>query len=335
MSADLWSRIRDAAERLRAIDSDDPRSEAEHRAVHALGLRSRGQLLLREAGLSSPESDAFERLLQRRLGREPLQYILESVPFRELDLAVGPGVLIPRPETEVLVERVLHWIDDAAQAAGPVSARSGPESTAGLVSGGAPVGGSTPASVRRPDRLAGSRWIVDVGTGSGAILLGLLNRLPEWRGVGIDRSWDALEYARRNLDRHPPLRERAVLVCADLLAPLRPVAELHDSARVSAIVSNPPYIPTSEVGSLAPEVRDHEPRIALDGGEDGLVVVRAIVDLAPQVLEPSGLLAFELSLGQPRQLATLLEESGFEVLEVFHDLTGRERGVIARKRSTN
>lgn len=333
MSADLWDRIRDAAERLRAIDSDDPRSEAEHVAVHALGLRSRGQLLLREAGLSASESDAFERLLQRRLAREPLQYVLGSVPFRELDLVVGPGVLIPRPETEVLVERVLHWIEDASQAAGPTPARSGPESAAGLASGAAPVAESVPPSAIRTDRPAGSRWIVDVGTGSGAILLGLLNRLPEWRGVGIDRSSDALDYARRNLDRYPQLRARAILVCADLLAPLRPVAELHDSARVAAIVSNPPYIPTREVGSLAPEVRDHEPRIALDGGEDGLVVVRAIVDQSSQVLEPGGLLAFELSLGQPRQVATLVEESGFEVLEAFHDLTGRERGVIARKRS--
>lgn len=329
-SADLWVRIRDAAERLRAIESDDPRGEAEHLAVHALGLRSRGQLLLREPGLTAAESEAFERLLQRRLAREPLQYILESVPFRELDLAVGPGVLIPRPETEVLVERVLHWIEDAGRAAGP-SARSSPESTAGRPSGSAPVAGPAPASGTRMDRPAGSPWIVDVGTGSGAILLGLLNRLPEWRGVGTDRSSDALVYARRNLDRYPQLRERAVLVCADLLAPLRPVAELHDSARVAAIVSNPPYIPTREVGSLAPEVRDHEPRIALDGGEDGLVVVRAIVEQARGVLEPGGILAFELSLGQPRQVATMLEKSGLDVLEVFHDLTGRERGVVARK----
>ncbi|MCA9756847.1 MAG: peptide chain release factor N(5)-glutamine methyltransferase [Candidatus Eisenbacteria bacterium] len=338
---------RSACARLSALQSDAPEVEARELLRAALGIDPRAFLLLDFASSLDPAADErLESLLARRAAREPLQYLLGTVPFCELELEVGPGVLIPRPETEVLVERLSARIEPKL------------DSWAGIH---APL-------------------LVDVGTGSGAILLALLHRFPALHGLGLDRSREALRWARRNRERTLP-RERSVgFVRADLLGSVvgsgthrstwdrpangpdagpssAPVGGVPASASVAGvpasppagvpapapsgsalaidvIVSNPPYIPSHEIESLAPEVRDHEPRLALDGGPDGLVLVTRIVADAARLLRPGGLLAFELALDQADRVVSLLENYGFGLLERYRDLTGRERGVIAERRGS-
>lgn len=280
----LAALLRDATARLGRIEAGNPRLEAEYLLAAALRL-DRARLFLLPVGQPiAPAAWArFESLLTRREAREPLQYILGTVPFCDLELQVGPGVLIPRSETEVLVERVAK------------------------------------ALARDRERAA---LLVDVGTGSGAILLALLHRLPAWRGIGIDRSPEALHWAGRNAG---PWRQRLLLVRGDLLEALPP-------ASADAIVSNPPYIRRAEIDALAPEIRDYEPRLALDGGEDGLEPLRRLAAQAARVLRPGGLFAVELAPDQVAEAERLLAASGlFAPGESFDDLAGRSRGVLVRR----
>ena len=284
---DPSSLLRRAVERLRGIEAGNPRLEAEYLAAAALGIE-RIELLRRRADEPFPPAavELFERLLARRLARAPLQYVLGTAPFCDLLLEVGPGTLIPRSETEVLVERVVEVV-------------RGTEASAPL--------------------------LVDVGTGSGAILLACLHALPAWKGVGLDRSPEALRWTQRNRDALG-FTSRAALFRGDLCAALRP-------GSADLVVSNPPYIRRAELPDLAPEIRDHEPRSALDGGEDGLEVVRRLVPEAEAALCRGGWLALELAPDQPAAVAEALQSGGhFDPVRIFSDLAARPRGVLARKR---
>ena len=288
--------LREAALRLRAIEAGNPRLEAEYLLAAACGCE-RIDLFRRAADESVPTAAlaAFERLLARRLQREPLQYVLGTVPFCGLDLVIGPGALIPRSETEILVEELARRL----AADGPIE----------------PV---VPESGIAPPLL------IDVGTGSGAILLAALARLPGWWGIGVDRSAAALRWARENRDRLAG-RERADLLHGDLLAAVR-------DGSATAVISNPPYIRSAELPQLAPEIRDCEPHAALDGGADGLEVVRRLLPEAARVLRGGGWLGLELAPDQPERVAELLVASSrFEAVELFRDLAGRWRGVFARR----
>lgn len=315
---DLRQYVARAVPLLAGIGAANPRLEADHLVLHALGMARRDYLLLRdEDSLDDAVFTRFRDDLSRRLTREPLQYVLGNTPFCDLDLEVGSGVLIPRPETEVLVQRVLHWV-----------------------------------RTERVVPVKSSPILVDVGTGSGAILLALLAALPDWRGIGVDISPAALFYARRNRNRYEDLASRSHLVCGDLLGVFaRPLQRsdsssaatpIHDPAqpdvlppsagRIQLVVSNPPYIDSADVSGLAPEVRSHEPAIALDGGPDGLDPARKIATQALALLATGGLLAFELAPSQPRLLAKELEARGtYRVLECFSDLAGRPRGIVAQR----
>ncbi len=337
--------IRDAAQRLREIGAGNPLLEAEYLLAHAAGF-DRVTFLRRDPSVPLPEEAIarFTVLLQRRLVREPLQYVLGGVPFCEVDLEVGPGVLIPRSETEILVERV--------SAAMRAMERDRARGLSAVRSSGIDVGfgaGAEPGSAARP-------VVIDVGTGSGAILLALLHRFPEWIGIGCDRSPAALTWACRNLERcrrgqtdpdeagnvgglgqrqaatrsqakspNGPgdLAGRVLLAQGDLLAAF-------GSGRASVIVSNPPYIRTRDIPSLASEIRDHEPLEALDGGRDGLGPFRALLPQAAQVLAPGGLFAVELAPDQVDSALDLMAAGGcFERMEGFRDLAGRWRGLLA------
>lgn len=335
------SLLRDAARRLLAIEAGNPRLEAEYLLAAALRCE-RIDLYRRDASEPVPREAVadFASLLGRRLAREPLQYVLGTIPFGGLELVIGPGALIPRGETEVLVEEVAQRL-----IADPP---------------GRAIPGVRDAADGRTDQGQRSRppVLIDVGTGSGAILLALLARLPGWRGLGIDRSAVALSWAAKNARRagrksgataragagpnaagrtdansgsaaragattvaHLPL-----LVRGDLLGAVR-------DGSVAAVVSNPPYIRSAEMASLAPEIRDHEPIEALDGGEDGLDAVRRLILEAARALVCGGLLALELAPDQPEAAARIVESTGsFEPPEVFADLAGRRRGIVARKR---
>ena len=164
--------------------------------------------------------------------------------------------------------------------------------------------------------------VIDVGTGSGAIVLALLHLLPGWHGIGIDSSSAALAWAQRNRAR---VGDRSCdLLRGDLLASVR-------TGVVDAVVSNPPYIRSTEIPGLAPEIREYEPPEALDGGLDGLETFRRLMSEAVRVLRPGGLLAVELAPDQPDEATELLAASGaFHPARIFMDLAGRKRGLLAR-----
>jgi release factor glutamine methyltransferase len=306
--------LRDAAVRLAAIGAGNPRLEAEYLLAHALGIE-RPILLGRDPRTAvGPQAESgFADLLARRLGREPLQYVLGTVPFAGLDLVIGPGALIPRGETEVLVEQVAAALRTGDLVDSPVSSISGREKGRG-------ASPDCPGSAREGNR---APLLVDVGTGSGAIVLALLHQLPGWRGIGIDSSPAALPWARRNRAK---LGDRAChLLRGDLLTSVR-------TGAVDAVVSNPPYVRSAEVPDLAPEIREHEPSEALDGGTDGLDPFRRLVPEAERVLRSGGLFAVELAPDQPDPAAEFLAAGGgFRAARIFLDLAGRKRGLLARR----
>jgi release factor glutamine methyltransferase len=225
--------------------------------------------------------------VRRRVKREPLQYILGEVQFRELRLHVDPRVLIPRPETEVLVGEVLAWAEKGAGAG-----------AAGLTA-------------------------VDIGTGSGAIALSLAKEGPFARVVATDVSANALGVARENAERNG-LADRVEFRHGSLWD------ALEEGERFDVIVSNPPYVAESERGALQPEVAEWEPSEALFAPGDGLSVLAALVDGAPEHLRPGGLLALEIGLGQAQRLVERIESrGGYGTPRVVKDLAGRERVILA------
>ncbi|MCP9835083.1 MULTISPECIES: peptide chain release factor N(5)-glutamine methyltransferase [unclassified Cyanobium] len=224
--------------------------------------------------------EGLEALWRRHLHtHEPLQYLVGRCPWRDLELPVAPGVLIPRQETELLV--------DLALSLGPAA---------------------------RPP----SRW-ADLGTGSGCLAIALARSLPESRGFAAEASPEALVQAIANLTRWD-LQQRVTPLAGDWWQPLAPWWGALD-----LVVSNPPYIPSATLLELDPVVRNHEPRLALDGGPDGLAAIRSIVAGSPRGLAPGGLLLLEHHHDQSEAVGELLRAAGLERLGVHADLEGRAR----------
>lgn len=267
--------------------------EAATVAVELLAARllrcSRGvlpQALDREA--SAAELAAMRRGLKRVADGEPVQYVLGEWDFRRLTLNCDRRALIPRPETEELVTRVLAYLRQTA------SARRTPP------------------------------FVVDVGTGTGAIILSLAQ---EYAGeaifLGTDVSEDAIALARENAQR-TGLAGRVRLAVADGLD------DFDEPASVDVIVSNPPYVTAGEYERLAPGVRDWEPRLALVGGVDGLDFYRRYLEDALNVLRPGGAIFFEIGERQGPALAELMADCGFEAISIDRDFAGRDRYATGR-----
>jgi len=280
--------LREALTRAtRQLDaSPDLRADAARDAAlllrHALGISHAAQLADPERALTPAQQAAFDALVQRRLANEPIQYITGEQEFYGLALGVTPAVLIPRPETEQLVEAVLAELDPT-----------------------------------QPLR------ILDVGTGSGAIAIALAHHLPRAHVTAVDLSAAALEVAASNAARHR-LADRIRFVASDLLDALPPGELPFD-----VIVSNPPYVPTADRGSLHPQVRDHEPAAALFAGTDGLDVYRRLIPQARAALRPNGILALEIGQGQREAVAALLAD--WNELRFLDDLQQIPRIVLARR----
>ncbi|MEB3204882.1 MAG: peptide chain release factor N(5)-glutamine methyltransferase [Candidatus Sericytochromatia bacterium] len=282
---DLGSALRLGSRRLRRLDLPSADLEASLLLGRATGL-ARLELILNTArAITAEEWTTYDRLLKRREAREPFQYLVGSQEFMSLDFAVDAAVLIPRPETEILVEAVLDLVEDAG------TQESGPR-------------------------------VLDVGTGSGAILVTLANYVRVLEGTGVDCSLEALERARGNAERLG-VADRLQFVQGDLLEPVVGGGRVFDY-----VVANLPYIPSVDIEGLEPEVRDHEPRMALDGGFDGLALIRRLVAEVEQVIKPGGWLALEVMAGQAPRVMDLLE--GWPSVQVRHDLAGIERVVLAR-----
>ncbi len=272
---------RDAIDRLTRAGADAPALDAELLLAHVLGCDRVALLTRPERRLTDAEARQVEQLIGRRAGREPLAYILGRKEFFGLELEIGPGVLIPRPETEELVERALDWL-------------------------------------RRRDLAA--PWIADVGTGSGAIAIALASAWPAARAFAIELSPAAAALAQRNIERHG-LTQRITLLAGDLLAPLPQPVDL--------IVANLPYIAAPDIETLMPEVACHEPRLALDGGPDGLGVIRRLLTQAPAHLRPGGALCLEIGAGQgPLARASAAAAFLAAQVAVYPDLAGHDRILV-------
>lgn len=267
-----------------------PRLSAEYLLADVLECRRLDLYLDFERPLSTREIDAYRKHVRRRSSHEPIEYITGKGAFRDLELAVDPRVLIPRSETELLVDEVLKW------------ARA--ESRCGRT----PTGG----------------WrLVDIGTGSGAIACALAQELDgiDWI-LGIDSSPGAIVVARGNADLNQVQRTRWLV--ADGLA------ALDAGLRVDAIVANPPYLADDERANLDRQVVDWEPEAALFAGPRGDEVLAKLVTTAAERLRPAGLLALEVGAGQGVGVRSMIADSdGLEHLSTYRDHNGIERGVLA------
>jgi release factor glutamine methyltransferase len=288
-AATIASARRALAQAFRGRGLDTPELDARVLVAHALGLDHAALAAQAARALTRAEIDAIDAAAARRLGHEPVARIIGSKEFWGLNFTLDAATLVPRPETETVVEAALAAL------------------------------GPRPARTLR---------LADLGTGSGALLLALLCELPTAFGVGTDISVAALARARQNAVALG-LEARAAFVACDYAAALAGPFDL--------IVSNPPYVARDEIALLAPEVRDFDPRRALDGGPDGLAAYRVIAEAARRLLSPEGQLVLELGIGQLDAVAHLLAGAGLIATGgARHDLGGVARALtVGRAQSTS
>jgi release factor glutamine methyltransferase len=307
----LWTTSRFEERRLAT-----PRLDAEILVAHALGV-ARLQLYVQfDRPLLPEELSAIRELVKRRQAGESVAYVIGKKEFWGLDFAVDARVLVPRPDTETLVDEALDRIGRAPR----VRARRAADSQ--LDEAGKEAGAETPPESLADAAPAGPKAaprIADVGTGSGAIAVTLAKERPDALVFAVDISPDALTVARANAERHGAA---VTFLEGDLEVPLIPHAPF------DLIVANLPYIPAGDIAGLAPEVRA-EPLRALDGGPDGLALVRRLVAAAPALLAPGGAIALEIGIEQAQQTAELCAAAGLTDVRVRRDLGAVERVVSA------
>ena len=278
---------RKAAQHLTERGLENARLESELMLASVLGIKRLDLYLQFDRPITEDELERFRGVVRRRLKREPLQYIVGSTGFRKLELEVNRHVLIPRPETEVLVDQVLGWL------------------------------GEHP----------GTRDVVDIGTGSGAIALSIASESGA-RVVATDVSAEALAVARRNAER-AQVSDRVEFRSGSLVDALGP------NETFAVIAANLPYVGEAERSALPPEVRDWEPSGALFAGPDGLSLIRELVTNAWKHLGTPGLLVLEVGATQGADVVALIERSAqYQNARVVRDLAGRERIVRAEARSS-
>lgn len=279
--------LHQASKTLATHAIEDAPLEAELLVMHLLGI-DRARLYARlDEELSPDEEQALAQLIDRRLSHEPIAYIIGHREFFGHDFHVAPGVLIPRAESELLVEKALEKIEPTGE------------------------------KLSTPEKGEKSEKIADIGTGSGAIAISLALLLPKAKIYATDISPRALEIARLNLEKHG-VQDRVHLLQGDLLDPL--------PEPVDIIIANPPYIRDEEVNQLSAEIRMCEPMVALVGGRDGLDKVRQLLVNAPEKLRPGGSILLEIGPGHGLALTAWAKDlfPGAKV-ELAHDLSGRER----------
>lgn len=269
---------------LRGRGIPSPRYEAEQLLAHALGIERLQLYLQHDRPMAEDELASLREMVGRRGKREPLAWIVGSVGFHAIELAVGPGVLVPRPDSEVLVEEALARIDVAED----------------------PV------------------FVADVGSGSGAIGLAIASARPGVRVFATDLSDDALACTRANVEALG-LSKRVAVLRGPLLGPVPP------HRKIDWVVSNPPYIPTRDLAECEPEVSQWEPKLALDGGGDGLAVYRELIPEAARRAHRG--LIVEVGIRQAPHVKRLMAEHGFTDIETADDLGGVTRVVAGHRTS--
>lgn len=286
---------------------DSPRLQTELLLAHVLQLPRMKLYLNFERKLAEPELDSLRKLVQRRGQREPLQHLVGSTSFCGYEITVSRHVLIPRPETELLAEAGWQFLnqltpnDSRTGSPLPAASRNHEDAARGVM---------------RPTAL-------DFGTGSGCIAIALAAKCPAARIIALDLSADALSVAKQNATKNSSA-ERIEFCLGDGFAALKP-GELFD-----LIVSNPPYIASAEIETLQPEVRDHDPRGALDGGADGLDFYRRLAAEAATFLKPHGKIMLEFGEGQADAISEIFTAQKWIVESVQPDYSKRQRFLIAR-----
>ena len=283
-AANVAAALGSAAAALRAAGIDAPRREARLLMQHALGLRPEALLASDHRPLDHAEARRLAAFVRRRAGREPLAYVTGVREFWSLEFAVDRSALVPRPETETVVE----------------------------------------AALARAAHLPPRPRLLDLGTGSGCLLVALLSELHGATGLGIDISAAAVSLARANAARHG-LDGRASFVVADWGAPL--------AARFDVVVSNPPYVAAEALASLAPEIVSHEPQTALAGGADGYACYRRLAPQIARLLAPAGLAAIEVGAGMADEVASLFAAEGLTEIDRCRDLAGIDRCALFARRA--
>jgi len=268
-----------AGQALRAAAIEAPRQEARLLLAHSLACREEDLLRDPRAAVPAEAAARFATLLRGRLDHAPIAYLLGEAEFWSLSFRVSPATLIPRPDTESLVEAALEAF---------------------------------------PDRAAPLR-LLDLGTGTGCLLLATLTEYPAATGLGTDRIPAAAALARENA-RRLGLADRARFLAADWAAPL--------AARFDLILSNPPYIESAAIPGLMPDVARHEPASALDGGGDGLAAYRRLAAILPGLLAPGGRAILELGQGQRPAVEALARAAGLAPIACRPDLAGIDRALV-------
>ena len=234
-----------------------------------------------EYKVSQKETSDYLNFISRRKHHEPMSYIIKRKEFWSLDFSVNHNVLIPRPETEIIVEQVIRRFKDK-----------------------------------------GSLNILDIGTGSGCILLSILKELKNSYGTGIDKSFKALTIAKKN-SRKLNLLHRAKFIHCDV--------DNFDFGNYDVIVSNPPYICSRRIGCLGEDIKGFEPRMALDGGSSGLETITKVIIKSKELLEIRGYLFMEIGNGQSRMVSSVLTENGFRLIKKFFDYSKTIRCIMGTK----
>ena len=277
----------------------NPRLDTEVLLSYSLKIDRLGLYLNYDKPLTEDELSSFKKIIQRRVNREPLQYITGIQEFWSLDFKVAPGVLIPRQETEVLVEEVLKSAGCKAKDVKNITKSA--------------TGSNALTSAPKP-------LILDLCTGCGCIAVSLAKELTGSTIYATDNSAVALEIARQNSERHD-VKDRITFMSGDLFQPLE-----NFESKFDFIVSNPPYVKRSDLEGLEPEVNVFEPVSALDGGEDGLDAIKSIIDEAPKYLKSNGRLLLEIAFDQAKNVKAHIEKSGcYTSSTVIKDLSGNDR----------
>jgi release factor glutamine methyltransferase len=303
--ADIPRMVRDAEAYLAERGVPNARRNAEWLLAHVLDCRSPDLYLSPYRVLDGPKLEEFQSILRRRGEREPLQYVLGSTEFMSLPFRVRRGVFIPRPETEILVEKIESLLSRRA-------VRRGGESS------------DTTGNDART--MPGSRvTVLDLCCGTGVIGISLARRIPRCESVCVEIDGTAVALSRENADLNG-VGERVRCVEADAARFVSGEPRAFD-----VVACNPPYVATAEIASLLPEVRAYEPVLGLDGGADGLRIYRELVPLLPGALASGGILALEIGDSQAGAVTELLESSSFVNISVDKDYRGLDRVVTARK----
>jgi release factor glutamine methyltransferase len=308
---ELLDRVRIVKEALEIAGIEDAYREAELIVSHALGMDR--AILYRE---NNPVPDdivlKIDEIVRRRATREPLQYILGSVDFLGLKIEVGHGVLIPRPETELLAEDAIRIFKERdTNPCYPPFCKGGQQ------------------GLTESEQSSTLLRFLDLCTGSGCLALALARAFPDALVYGTDSEETAISFAEENAEMNTIKNVR--FLKGSLFEPIeKHIASTEDRSFFDLIVSNPPYIRRDDLKKLQPEIRDWEPLPALDGGEDGLDFYRAIIPGAKKYLTANGILLFELGIHQADAVKQMAEAAGFHDISVRKDYAGIERIVIAR-----